>query len=89
MLRHLIHRHGDRFGACGLTEDVSGARVDGQPAPEVREIEGSLTVPAVRSSDQGKQGLVLRDRDHRAIAKRPAQRGEISAEHTNFTKKWL
>jgi hypothetical protein len=61
----------------------------GEPASQIRQIEGGLTVPAVSGSDQGKQDVVLRDGQYRTIAKRPAYRGKISAEHTNLTNEWL
>ena len=89
MLRHLVHCESDRFGTGGLPNGESSTLMHREPASQVRQIKGALTISAVSGSNQGKQDLVLRDGNHRPIAKRPAYRRKIPAEHPNFTNKWL
>src|SRR5208337_3939737 len=55
--------------------------------PQVGQREGGLAIPAVNRTQYRKQGRVLRYLKQRTIAKRPAQRREISPEDSNLTQK--
>jgi hypothetical protein len=75
-------RHG--LDAAGLAErrvpDATGPAVDRHPAAEVREVEGRLTVAAVRRPDEGEERVVLGDGHRLSLAERPAVGSEGARE---------
>src|SRR5205085_9096128 len=87
--RELVDGERDLLGAAGLGQGESIALVQRQTAAEVRQREGRLTVAAIGRADKLEQGLVLRDRQHLALAEHPADRGEIAGEHANLANTGL
>jgi hypothetical protein len=61
--------------------------MDGNPAAQVRQGEGCLSIASVGGANQVEQGVVLRDGYQASIAERPAGWGEISAEHPDLANK--
>jgi hypothetical protein len=47
--------------------------------------KGGLAIAAVCSTDQREQGIILGDRQQRAIAKCPSHRGKVKPGHTNLS----
>jgi CheY-like chemotaxis protein len=89
VLRKLTLQQGDVFGARLLAEHIVRAAcqladVNRHSRSQVRQSEGGDTVAAECRAEQGKQRLVLLDRQDLAGAGRPASRRKIEREHADL-----
>ena len=80
-------RRAARAGA--LTEDVPVPDVDRRPAAQVGQREGGDAVAAVERAEEREQGLVLIDRQHLAVAERPALGRKREADDPDLGEKGL
>ena len=93
MRAHLVGGQCDGFAAKALPDHVGSAGnrisalVDGKTRLKVGQIKGVHAVAAVGGAEQVEERIVLRDGEALTIAKRPTPRGEIAAEHADFTDK--
>src|ERR1051326_2430674 len=79
----------DARAAALLAERVAVAHVDGDLAPQVRQVEGGLPVAAVGRAEQREERLVLVDGEGLAVAQRPALRGKVKADDLDLTQEWF
>src|ERR1051326_9141422 len=76
-----------RVFAALLAQSETVASVVGNASLEIGQREVGLPVAAICGAKQGKQGLVLVDRQQLAVAQRPALGGEIKAYNLDFRQK--
>src|ERR1051326_3651932 len=84
MRGNLLRRQGHRFHTAGFRQYETTAKVDRQPAPQIRQREGALAIAAIGRADEVKKRLVLRDGEQLPLAKHPAGRRKIAGEHPNL-----
>src|ERR1051326_787691 len=77
----------DARAAALLAERVAVAHVDGDLAPQVRQLECGLPVAAVGRAEQREERLVLVDGEGLAVAERPTLRGEVEADDFDLTQR--
>src|SRR5690349_14043528 len=86
--RYLADSKGHALRATALAEGKSGPHMNGNTALQIGQSESSLPIPAIGGSDQVKKGIVLVNRDDRAIAECPSHGRKVSGEHPDFADKW-
>lgn len=65
-----------------------GSSVHRHPSPQLRQAEYNATIAPIYRPDNIKWCSVLADLLQLAVARRPAARCEVAAEHDDFCKKW-
>jgi hypothetical protein len=75
--------------AAPFAQDKSIPGMEWNPALQVRQSEGSHSITAVGGAENGKERLILVDRQQLAIAEGPALRREIPADEFDFSQERL
>src|ERR1035438_5964800 len=66
-----------------------GVESHGDARLQVRQVEVGLPVPSIRGAEQGKERLVLVDRQELAIGLRPARGCERKRKNPDFAEIWV
>ena len=82
--RHFGTAERVRLLSADFAQRVSAAHMEGHSSLKIRQGESGLPVPAVSRSEQGKQRLILIDRQQLPVAQRPALGGKVEAHDANF-----